>query len=647
MVLLSRVEEMIFVDGREFNFACNEYPGVIWPHGHEHLRAFSTEPFPRWAYQGDGWTVEKQLRLILGENTVAISYTLLGGGKGRPLDFEVRPLLALRGIHEVCYQWNGRLATEARGTGHHRVPATGRTPEIFFAHDGAFDRSPNWYLNTIYRRESERGYAGLEDLWAPGVIRYKLSPGQPVHFACSADPFDLEQVVSRSSRQYVPMSAGLEMPDSASVPTAPAADPAFATLVRAADAFVLTTPQGDSLGAAAQYHWSPPSPRSALVAFAGLFLVPRRFLDARSLLVAVAGQLDGGLIPSVLPEDGSAPFYGGADVALWFVNAVHQYLAYTGDDDTLRRHLAASVFQVIDSYQRGTKLGIKVDDDGLLFSGEEGIPATWMNSKIGDWVVTPRQGLAVEINALWYNALCGAAEIALRVDNAARADQLGAAARSVKEAFNRRFWNDAAGCCYDALAPTLDGATPAVADASIRPNQLLAMTLPHPVLAEERQPAVLEKVRAELLTPYGVRTLSPRDSNYQGRYAGNVAARDRAYHNGSAFPWLLGPLVTATLRVRGRGEAAQAEARALIEHCLARLQGDGMGQLCELFDGDAPHAAGGAVASPLSIGELLRCYAQDVLDQAPSPPAPAATDCAPCEVSPEVTPPPAGVPNPT
>ncbi|MDB5294272.1 MAG: putative glycogen debranching enzyme, partial [Phycisphaerales bacterium] len=206
MVLLSRVEETLRCGGREYHLACNEYPGAIWPNGHELLRAFSTEPHPRWAYQGDGWTLQKELRLLRGRNTVLLSYTLLGAGCGVELD--VRPLLALRGIHEMSYQWNGRLEARPRGVSHWHVPATRRTPEVFFAHDGLFDRRAHWYLNQIYRRESEYGYPGLEDLWSPGSATAQLAPGQTVHFACSSDPFDLSDVVARAERQ-------LRVPDEA------------------------------------------------------------------------------------------------------------------------------------------------------------------------------------------------------------------------------------------------------------------------------------------------------------------------------------------------------------------------------------------------------------------------------------------------
>ncbi len=373
MVLLSRLEETVRISGREFYLASNEYPGTIWPRGHEHLRAFAADPFPRWAYQGDGWTILKHLAMLRGENTTIVSYTLLGGGQS--VELELQPLFALRGIHELCYQWNGRLVAEPRSQGHWRVPATSRTPDVFFAHDGTFDRRPNWFLNTIYRREQERGYAGLEDLWSPGTAHIKLLPGQTVHFACSSEPLDLAAAVQRSQRQggaelvavsarQACLAASVAGPDGGPAGTP---DPALEALCRASDAFILGGGPDGPIAAAPQYHWSPPSPRAALIAFTGLHLVNARFDEARQLLESLAAQLKDGLLPSVLPEDGSAPIYGGADVSLWFVNSVHQYLDYSGEEASLRGSLTDAAFQIVEAYASGgAGPGVGLDADGLL-----------------------------------------------------------------------------------------------------------------------------------------------------------------------------------------------------------------------------------------------------------------------------------------
>ena len=607
MVLLSRVEETVTADGWATPLACNEYPGTIHPRGDQSLRAFSADPFPRWAYQGQGWTVEKTLRLVPGENTVVLDYTLLGGGADRPVELALRPAFALRGIHDLTYQWNGQLSVEDRGGGTHRIPPTGRTPEVFFAHDGAFEADPLWYLNTIYRREPERGYAGLEDVWCPGVVRWSLRPGQTVSFACSADPVTVARAATLADERTTARAK-------AAVASA-AGDETLRLLLRAADQFVLSVPSPSAPHpaehVAASYPWSPPSPRAALTSFCGLFLVPGRFTAARDLLLRLATQLVDGVLPSSLTESGDRPTYHGVDTSLWFVNAVGNYHRHTGDADGVRGPLFDAVQSVLHWYGEGTSLGIRTDVDGLLSTNQPGVPTTWMDAQADGWVVTPRGGKAVEVNALWHNALATAVALAEHLGRPDLSPDLTRRADAARVAFNRRFWNPAANCCYDTVDDL--GADPAV-----RPNQLLAVSLPYPVLTANRFEAVVDTVRTQLMTPFGPRTLSPADPAYRGHYAGDIVQRDRAFHQGSVHPWLLGHYVTAYLKVHGRGPGARAEARQLLDPCLAHLRTVGVGQVCELFDGDAPHRPGGAVAAAASVGELLRAYAQDVLDRRPA-----------------------------
>ena len=586
MVILSRIDERVHVDGQVVELACNEYPGTIHPRGDKYLRAFNSQPFPRWAYQNDGFTLEKSVRLLPGENAVCVTYTLLAGDK--KICLELRPMLALRPIHELMYQWNGRLRAEQIGEGQLEIPATSRTPEVFFAHDGEFDDSPVWYLSSIYRREQERGYAGLEDLWMPGVIRRSLAPGQSLHLVCSMEKVDLSRVVSESRR------AGESQPESRRTN-----DPVFAELSRATGAYVVTG------GVMTHYPWSSPSIRGALISLPGLMLIPERFEQARALLDSAASLADRGVIPSLLPEDGSRPIYQGADVSLWFINAVYQYGNYTGDETSLRRWLG-TIDSIIDNYRNGTLLGIAADADGLISTRADDQPTTWMDAKLIDSVITPRQGRPVEINALWFNALCIAAELHRRFDQSTRADELAALADFVSRAFNRRFWNHHLNCLYDVVD---DGG----ADPAVRPNQIFAISLPFPVLQANRREAVIETVLGDLLTPMGVRTLSPKHPAYQGRYAGNVISRDRAYQQGSAYPWLLGPLVTAIVKTRGRTDQTLRQAREILQPILQFARGPGLGLISELFDGDAPHRPGGAIASAPAAGELLRAWTEDIL----------------------------------
>jgi predicted glycogen debranching enzyme len=599
MVILSRVEETVTLAGKSSALATVEYPGAIHPSGHGLLCAFDPHPHPRWAYQSDGWTIEKSLRFAPGgPDDLVLTYTLLGGD--RAVDLEIKPLLALRPIHELMYQWRAR--------GPVRIPATGRTPEVFIAHDGSFDPKPYWYLSTIYRRERERGYAGLEDLWMPGTLSYRLTPGRSVHLAVSTRAIELPMVLDEMRREEQRhRKSGVGRRKS----TAATDEQTKKLLWECADRFfVWSAPNAPGASAQTwtciipQFPWTPLAVRDMLIAMPGLLLVQAKLASARSLLVALSAQLRDGLIPSELSETGESPAYTACDTSLWFIHAVGEYLRY-GNDLAAVAQLAPTVESIIASYRAGTRLGIGLDADGLLRVREPGIGSTWMNARLGQWVITPRHGRPVEVNALWYNALMISADLIARGGGdatvVAERRQLAAAHR---KAFNDRFWNTAGGCCFDVVYDQS-------ADASIRPNQLLSASLAHPVLSEHRFPSMLNVVRQKLLTPLGLRTLSADDLSYQGRYAGDVTARDRAYHNGCVYPWLLGAYASVLARASGTA-AAREQVRSLLRASLRFIGDDGLGHLPELFDGDAPHKPGGAISDARAVGELARVWAEIV-----------------------------------
>jgi len=609
MVILSRVDDAIVTSGGSYPLSSCEYPGAIHPDGHRFLRAFSHEPFPRWAYQDDGWTIERNVRLVQGQNTVVLSYTLLAAD--RPMDLEIKPLFALRGIHDLMYQWNGRMDAKAldRGCHNHLIPAGARTPDVYFSHDGSFQSHANWYLASIYRREIERGYSGLEDVWTPGVIRWTLEPGKSAHFICSTESIDLEDAVySLGSTSHTSPTLSISASPISANEDVKRTNEAIHTLCLATRKFVARDAKSRTT-LLARLPWSPVLVRDALIGFAGTLLIPRRFPEARQLLETLFDHLRDGLLPSSFPEDGSAPVYTAADTSLWLVHAADQYVRYNGDESALRSWIEP-VSKIISSFIKGTTLGVSCDADGLIVSRMPGVPATWMDAKCADWVITPRYGRAVEMQALWYNALRILSSWNERLGDTKAAGELSRTAMRTKASFNERFWSIDNRCLFDVV---LDKG----ADASIRPNQLLSMSLSFPVLAPERHATVLEKVRQSLLTPFGVRTLSPEDPSYQGKYVGDVVARDRAYHQGCAFAWLLGPYVSALIRTYGQSDSVLRQARDVLAGVIGYMQAEGVGQLCELFDGDPPHRPGGAIASIAATGEILRVYVEDILDYKP------------------------------
>jgi len=338
----------------------------------------------------------------------------------------------------------------------------------------------------------------------------------------------------------------------------------------------------------------------------------------------------GGMLPTEFSEDASEPIYDGADVGLWLVKFAGEYLEQTHDDKAAGRWFEPlselvrdlenapvcpqSNYPVLEresgEHCPARDLGVSMSDDGLLLSGAPGRATSWMNARPNERAVTPRTGAAVEVNALWYNAICVVRDLAGKLERERWVTELSALALRVQESFNRVFWNGSQGCCYDVI----DGTS---SDPSIRPNQLLAISLPHPVLDCAKWNSVMDVVVRRLLTPRGVRTLSCDDPAYRGRYVGDIVRRDHAYHQGSAFVWWLGPLVSAFVRSQNRTLEARTTARKWLAPCLEFLSDQGVGHLPELFDGDAPHHPGGSIADARGIGELLRCLMQDLLDVAP------------------------------
>lgn len=611
MVLLSRVEETITHRGVPAALGCCEYPGTISPRGHELLQAFAAAPFPRWAYQGDGWTLEKQLVLLPGQNTVVLSYSLLGARE--PVRLQLRPMLALRPMHELMYQWNAGIAVHARPGYCWRVSPTARTPELFIAAEADFEPSELWYFNNILREEHRRGYAGLEDLWSPGVMSWTLAPGQTVCFACSTEPLILQSVAERA--RDVKRAAPQPSAQAAPMPGDSLKD-AIEIMSEACASYLVevggggrSTPRVSLL---TRLPWSAPSWRDALIAAPGALMCTGRLEQAGALLAHAASQLRGGLLPGRMDEAGAGPIHDSADASLWFIHAAWEYARRGGDEQALRGTLAPACMEIVLAYQRGTELGVHVGLDSLLQASRPGLGLTWMDSRIGDYVVTPRAGRPVELNALWHHALRSVAEFCRRFGPAHLAGEFDRAADGVRDAFNRAFWSEAARSCHDVVGNH-------GVDAAMRPNQLFAVGLPHPVLAPEHHAVVVESARQRLLTSAGLRTLDPSDPNYHGRCGEDIVTRERAAHQGCAHPWLIAIYCDAVACCAPGAPAATREIRAAVDPLLAHVLSRGDGHLCELFDGDAPHHPGGAPFDLRNTAELLRVCVDHLKPMIPAP----------------------------
>jgi predicted glycogen debranching enzyme len=594
MVLLAKLEETLIAGGRRFELSCNRYPGVIHPQGYVFLKQFRRDPFPVFVYELDGLELEKSVFMVHGENTTVIQYEFRGAAN-TPCILELRPLIAFRDYHSTTHE-NGAIDPSlAYEPGRVTCSPYPGCPSLSLAHTEAGIRPEGvWYRNFEYTVEQERGLDYREDLFNPLILTFDLT----------RDP---HPAVIASTSAHTAENAGRMRQDEiarrqAVVAASPAKQPFAQMLVEAADQFIVERGHGRTV--IAGYHWFSDWGRDTMIALPGLTLATGRHDDARAILLAFAESVDRGMLPNRFPDAGETPEYNTVDATLWFFEAVRALASHTGDFEFVRARLYAVLADIVAWHERGTRYGIRMDTDGLLLAGEPGVQLTWMDAKVGDWVVTPRHGKPVEIQALWYNALRIMADLARRFGDDAQAAHYQELADRAKKSFTEVFWNDSAQCLYDVMGP--DGR-----DASIRPNQIFAVSLFHNVLAGEKARQVVAAVQQHLLTPFGLRSLAPSDPQYRGRYEGDPYSRDSAYHQGTVWPWLMGPFVTACLKVNQRSRAAREQAAQWLSELRRYIETDGLGQLPEVFDGDAPQRAGGCIAQAWSVAELLRVVVEN------------------------------------
>jgi len=606
MVLLSKLDETIAINDQRFDklnvqrfeLSCNRYPGAIHPRGFEYLVSFEKDLFPVFEYEAGGIKLRKTIAAINDENTTLLLYEILQAPAN--FSFELRPFIAYRDYHGMTHE-NSALRREAQFNNgvFHAQPYDG-APELFvMIPGGSFEAQADWYRNFEYSVEQYRGLDAREDLFTHGVFKVNLQAGDKLGVIISTnnpagrEAFKLFNIEKRRREKI------LDCPSNK--------DEFSKTLTLAADQFVVK--RGEDLRTLiAGYHWFSDWGRDTMIALPGICLVTGRYDDAKKILRAFAQSASQGMLPNRFPDAGEQPEYNTVDATLWFFVAIYKYLQATGDEKFVRDELMAILRDVIAWHERGTRYRIHVDTDGLLYAGEPGVQLTWMDAKVGDWVVTPRQGKAVEINALWHNALMIFAELSKRFGNTADMQQFAQRAEQVKIIFNEVFWNEAGGYLYDYI----DGDH---RDALLRPNQIFALSLPFPMLEGDKAKKVLKIVEEKLYTPAGLRSLAAHEQGYRAHYGGDSWSRDGAYHQGTVWSWLLGPLITAI--VRGEGEAGKRRAKQLLENITPHLSDAGIGTISEIFDAEPPHAPRGCMAQAWGVAEVLRAYIEDVMVEMP------------------------------
>ena len=589
MVLIAKCEETLLIGDHRVDLSTNRYPGAVHPSGCQWLRSFRLHPWPIYTYEVEGVRIEKSVFMVHGSNTTVIGYEAFDSG-GRPLKLEVRPLLSGRDYHSTSHENGAIRGAVERSQNLVTLRPYDGVPAIYLAQNAAAVADQGyWYRNFLYLMEQERGLDSNEDLFNPVCLEFDLSSA-PAHLLLSTEPQDYRKAAQFADNEKKRRRAVVD--------TFPAADEFGRELALAADQFIVC--RGDRHTIIAGYPWFTDWGRDTMISLPGLTISTRHYDVARDILHTFAEHVDQGLLPNLFRDDGTTADYNTVDATLWYFEAIRAYAEATGDYQCVQA-LYPTLQSILDWHIRGTRYGIRMLDDGLLNAGAPGVQLTWMDAKVGDTVITPRSGRPVEIQALWYNALRIMEGFAERFGDAAPRRRYSSLASRCRQSFNQYFWNDDRGCLYDVVDD-------AAADTSIRPNQIFAVSLPFTMLPPERAHAVVRVVERDLLTPFGLRTLAPSDPRYRPRYQGGPWERDSAYHQGTVWPWLLGPFIAAYLKVNKASEEARDRCAGLLEPLRAHMQEAGLGQISEIFDADAPHRPRGCFAQAWSVAEILRAH---------------------------------------
>ena len=595
-VLVNHLEEWIHIGSEKFALSTNLYPGAVYPNGYAHCTSFSSIPWPTWTYASNGNKVQREILCVRGRDIVIVRWKLIGA-KNLQMALRVRPMLTGREYHGLHHE-NGSLSTGAMiGKKCVTWSPYDSLPAIRAFHSGTYRHEPDWYRHVQFPVEQQRGLDGEEDWWSPGEFLFELKPGKTYTLTFTSEAID--------SLGVTPLISSERLRRGRLRKSAPVADPLADTFRQAAETFLVARDTKQTV--IAGYPWFTDWGRDTFISLPGLCLVTGRHEVARHIIESFAAHVSNGMVPNRFPDIGEEPEYNTIDASLWFVYAVDRYLTYSKDTAGVRSVAWPAIKQILDGYRRGTRYNIHMDGrDGLVAGGAPGVQLTWMDAKIGDWVVTSRHGKPVEIQALWIRALDIGARLAAEFGESEYALGCLKDRMQAVESFRKRFWYQDGKYLYD----TIDG--PEGDDTSVRPNQVYAVSLCDDLLTKEQAKQVLRTIKDHLLTPVGLRTLSPQDGRYRPRYEGSPMERDSAYHQGTVWPFLLGPFVTAWVKTFGATAETRTEARSFLKGIEAHLQEACIGQISEIFDGDAPHQPRGCPAQAWSIAEPLRTMVEEL-----------------------------------
>lgn len=595
---LSDVMEQVAVDTPDastpqmYNLATNEFPGAFSPRGVDYLEEFRNGVTPTWVFRFGGVELVKEIVLAPAANTVALRYTVKGG----PISMKLWPFAVMRGFHGLrnVSQPHQMIFESVTNGAAVRDLMQSIPPLYLISREAGFQADAQWWYQFRYRIDIDRGQDGLEDSYTPGYFLCHLNDGESCQLTASidsSDVLDFDAAIDHRRQRMVELAASV----------GPNADTSLRRLAIATDAFVVqrhfpNRPPSETI--LAGYHWFADWGRDTFIALPGLLLETKRFEQARNVFSTFASAISEGMVPNCFDDYSSSAHYNSIDASLWFIIAADRYMDATNDQEFWQSTLMPAINKILTAYQNGTRFDIHADADGLLLGGSRGTQLTWMDAAFNGEPVTPRQGKAVEINALWLSAHRIMAQRCAGL-NAALADRYRTQAAIIAPAFVNAFWNEQFQWLNDCVNEN-------GADASLRPNQIFAVALPHSALSKPQQKAVVDAVTRQLLTPYGLRTLSPLDSRYCGHYGHTWESRDRAYHQGTVWAWLMGPFIEAYLKVNDNNPKAVSQARCWLASFDEHLEQAGLGSISEIFEGDEPYTPVGCIAQAWSVGEVLR-----------------------------------------
>ncbi len=594
LTLVSKFEETVTVDGEEFEISANQYRDTVHPLGFAFLKSFRLDPFPVWVYELAGIELERRVFMVNGENTTVCVWRVVSrvAGRDSEVSLVIKPLVSFADYHHLQHE-NNEFDQRFEATENCvLVQPFADSPELFFNHNAAaVSRTGHWYHGFEYPIEAERGFDAHEDLFQPFSLQYDLN----------------EEAIAIISTKQQNYQNALEFETLETdrrnklVEIAEPKDEFIEQLVLAADQFIVKRGEGETV--IAGYPWFSDWGRDTMISLPGLTLATNREGIAKKILLEFSRHVSDGMLPNRFPDAGETPEYNTVDATLWYFEAIRAYTAKTGDYDFVKEHLYETLAEIIDWHTKGTRYGIHVDEDGLLYAGEPGCQLTWMDAKYGEEVFTPRTGKPVEIQALWYNALETICELARRFRDKKGRRRYEKMSSSARKSFNSEFWYGEGGYLYDVI----DGERK---DASIRPNQIFAVSLKHSMISMYKAKQIVQIIEKELFTPLGLRSLSASDPAYLGVYKGSPYERDSAYHQGTVWGWLTGPFFEALGRTYPKGRKYRQYEQRIREGFEKHMRENGIGQISEIFDGDEPHHARGCFAQAWSVAELLRVFSK-------------------------------------